>query len=274
MRAAHQGIVADLNLQLEEATAELRASLRAGVDPLQIRRRIKTIETDLDAAIQRAAQADGGERERTNEAAMEQGAQLAVEAAARVAEALQPLNFTEDQSVNHSAVDAQMENIQHATNQLALCRAELTCALAAHAAAEAEVKTLQGRISDIDARRKAITDARLAGKNDPLETNEFVVLGADADELRKMLDEAKRTASALMPSEAIAAVARAEAALQSAEDEAVFTVLTARVRNIETSLLATVRALHDAGKKLGNHHHSVSYTACEELRRLISYGVV
>jgi hypothetical protein len=274
MEEAHLAIIADLNRQLEEATAELRASLRAGIDPLRTRHRIQAIEADLTSAVQRAAHAKEEGRQRATEEAMRQGSQLAVEAATRVAEALRPFEFTEDHSMNNFNVDAQAENIRHFANHLALCCAEQERALTAHAAAEAEVKTLQDRISSIESRRAAITKARVAGTYTPHDANEFVALGADAEELHKMLAEAKHSASALLPSEAIAAVARAEEALQSAETEAIFAALTSRARDIEDSLLRTVRALHATGKKLKHHHHSVSYRSNDELRKLISYGVV
>ncbi|WP_155636993.1 hypothetical protein [Burkholderia multivorans] len=271
---AHQALVADLNRQLGELGVELRAAVRAGIDTTKIRRRIESVETDIEAAIERAAQAEADAQQRIAEEAAEQGARIAAAVTQRVAAAIEPFNFTEDPSMTQPIVDAQAAHIQHAAHQVAAARAELARATAAHHAAQAEVQALQSRINDAEARRSAITAKRLAGTSDAREAAEFVALGADIDVLRGMLADAERAANQLVPTEQSTAVARAEEALRRAEAEAEFSALTGRVREIEGVLLDAVRALRDAGTQLGHHHLSVSYRAGDDLRRLLTHGVL
>lgn len=272
MKRAHQVVVIDLNRQLEEATAELRGALRAGIDPMQIRRRIKTIESELGTAAQRMAQELDDDRQRLADGATKEGERLADEVTSRIAGALKSFDFTKDNSMDHSSLDVQTDDIRYAANHLALCRAELSLATEAHAVAAEEVQTLQSRISVIESSRADITAARLSGTIDPQGANEFVVLGADAEVLRQMLAETQHIASEIVPFRQRAAVARAEEELKRVETQAVFTALTARVSGIENALLDAVRALRDTGVALGHRHLSNSYRSGEGLRRLVLHG--
>ena len=274
MQTTHLEIIASLNRQLEDANAELRGALRSGIDPLKTRRRIKTIEANRDSAIQRAAQASEDDRRRLTEEAAQQGEPIAVEIITRVSESLKPFNITKDHFMTHPINEAYTADIRAAANHLALCRVNLARALDAHAVALDEVQTLQDRISSIESRRTAITAARLAGTNDVNEVNEFLVLAADADELRKMLVDAKRVASELVPTQPSEAVLLAEKFLQRTEDEATLAELKARARDIEGVLLGAVRALRDVGTKLGHRHLGQSYSAGSDLRWLISNGAL
>jgi len=272
MRQAHQVVVSDLNRQLEDANAELRASLRVGIAPLDIRRRIKIIESELGTAAQRMAQKLDDDRQRLNDVATQEGERLTAEITSRVAEALEPFNFTTDNSMTHPCLDVQTDDIRYAAHDLARCRAELSRAVEAHDVAAAEVQTLQARISVIESIRADITAARLRGAIDPQEANEFVALGADAEVLRQMLAETQHIASELVPSKHRAAVTRAEEELKRVETQAVFTALTARVSGVENALLDAVRALRDTGVALGHRHLSYSYRPGEGLRRLVLHG--
>lgn len=274
MRTTNLELVNELNHQLEGANAELRALLLAGMDTLKVRRRIKTIEVDISSAIQRATQDNEDDRQRLIDKAAQQGELLAAEITSRVAEALNSFNFSTDHPMPHSNLDAQNDQILRAANHLTLRRAELERVVEAYEVAVAEVKTLQGRITDIESRRMDITNARLKGTSNPQEANEFVALGSDADVLRQMLAETQHLASELVPSKQREAVIRAEAELKRVETQAVFTALTARVRDIEGVLINEVRALRDVGTKLGHRHLSQSYAAGADLRWLISNGAL
>ena len=271
--SAHRAIISDLNRQLGELNTELRAAVRAGIDSAKVRRRIEATQADLAQANARAAYAEEEARQRIADEAAEQGGQIAAAITERLAAAIKPFNFTED-PMTQPIIDAQAAHIQHAANQVAVARAELSRAMDTHHAAQAEVQALQARINDAEARRSAITASRLAGASDPREAAEFVALGADIDVLRGMLADAERIANQLVPTEHSMAVACAEETLRRAEAEAVFAVLTARVRDIEGVLLNSVRALRDAGVQLGHHHLSVSYRAGDDLRRLLMHGAL
>jgi hypothetical protein len=267
----HFAIAEKLNGELTSLNEELRATVRAGVDATKIRRRIETVEADLAETFNRASACEAETKQRVAHKVAQNAAQISSAVSKRISDALTPFHI-EDTPM--PTIEQHATYVDNAAVYVAAAQAELERANEVHAVAAAEVRALQARIDEAEARRTSITANRLAGKSNQGDAAEFVALGADLEVLHRMFNDADSFADSLAPVEQRAALSQANEALRGAEAEAVFAGLTARVAAIESTLIGAVRALSDAGKVLGHFHLSVSYRSSDELRRLIQLGVL
>lgn len=142
--------------------------------------------------------------------------------------------------------------IEHLTENVARARLALDEASLAHTAATEKLNALQQRIRDVEARRAAITQCRLAGESTADEANEFVALGGDLDVLRELAADAKLAVDRAVPAEQRNQLARAEGELQDAQHQAEFDAIVAHAQAAEQVYLECLRQVWAAAQERGH----------------------
>jgi len=142
--------------------------------------------------------------------------------------------------------------IDHLIQLVAAAHVAEAEANAAHANDAAEVDRLAARVEQCQARKSAITARRLAGQSTPEEAAEFAALGGDLDVLADLLGQARASANASRPDAARAALARAEAELQQAREQAAFDAVVERAREIERVYIAALDKVWLASRARGS----------------------
>ena len=157
---------------------------------------------------------------------------------------------------------------------VALARLKLEAAAVEHQQAMSDARTLQQRISNLEARRAEITDSRLAGKGTTNEANEFVALGADLDALRQMHTEAAAKAQALDPKVQREDLRLAEQHWQRHVTEQKYEALAAKTRACEETFLKLLELTYEAGKPLGKRTLGDAFQFSTGLSTAVRYNTL
>jgi DNA repair exonuclease SbcCD ATPase subunit len=139
--------------------------------------------------------------------------------------------------------------------------------------AASKVSKIEQRLAEYRNRQNDITAARLDGTAPADSASEFAALAADIAALEKMHATAQAEALLLSPTKERDQLAELERQMRHAQDQEIYTALSAKVSEIEALLCRAIGAAHQAGRKLGHHSLSQTWRPSNTLIRAFSHGV-
>lgn len=159
--------------------------------------------------------------------------------------------------------------------RIAEARRKLNKANDAHKQALNKVQSLADRLSAVRVRATEITKARINGNSNPQDAAEFAALSGDAELLQKMHTDAQASAAELLPAVESARNNLALVEQQHQQEQAVaeFEALRKKLFESEQLFVACLAATHQAGRKIGHHALSQTWTPGQSLQRAIHYNV-
>lgn len=137
-----------------------------------------------------------------------------------------------------------------------------------------EAQKISKRISDLAAERSAIISRRMAGTAPPDSADRLVVIGADLEGLRGLLEAAREKADALEPEPQREALRIAQQRWEEHKNQVAFNAVAEQVARAEERFVAAVVRLHQAGQKVGRRHLSENYRPGLPLRTLVTDGML
>lgn len=149
-----------------------------------------------------------------------------------------------------------------------------TEAVSEHNAALDKHNGINARLKDAATRMSAITKRRIDGESNDQETAEFAALSGDVALLEKMLATAKKETDLAFGKVHSVFVEFDEAKQMLARQQAQmeYNALLATAKDVESVFCQAIRAVGLAGRKIGHHVLSQSFTRSDVLHRAIDLG--
>lgn len=148
-------------------------------------------------------------------------------------------------------------------------------AVAAHKVATDKAQAIADRLAAVKARMAEITAARVSGNATDQEAAEYAALAGDSELLAKMHAEALAAAKLAGDTvhEAYIWYTDAQNAHNREQAAIEFEALKAKTAEIEAVFIRAIAATAAAGRAIGHHTLSQSWTPGHDLHRAISFGV-
>ncbi|MEX3934829.1 hypothetical protein AB4Y32_24080 [Paraburkholderia phymatum] len=240
--AAHEEVIASINGEIGETNALINAALVAGTSTEKLRKRLAALHSDLKAAHDREAAGIAEDRAKDEAFVLASGGEIAASAIASINAELEALAVP--YRVSHG--DERFASLAH---QLARSLRALQKVVEKVDAARKSVDRIEARINECAARRSAITAARLEGRSNDREANEFVALAADIDALNGLLFEARAKLDRIDDKAEKATVDTLRAELRQVASKVTIDATREHVAHIEFDLLQGIRKLYETSRK-------------------------
>ncbi|MGT2471655.1 hypothetical protein [Paraburkholderia terrae] len=267
--AAHQRTIDTVTGKIAETVGRVNDAIIANDAKAQAshKRTLASLHEDLKEA-QRHAEAARLEQVEADRAAVERdGVAIAEQAIARVNEIIAPYGVPPI-----AAGDDRFGATAHA---LAGARQNLARVMDRVEVAGNKLDEVESKISEMNAKRDAITAARVAGADQKGSAEEFIALGADIVSLSSMLDPLRNAVSSIDSSNERVWVAKIEQELEALVKTVAVDAVQAKLRDAEQALLAAARGARDVGVALQPTKGSnvlAHYQPCVALSELVRLG--
>ena len=152
--------------------------------------------------------------------------------------------------------------------ELAKAERALTEATTDYTAANAQAQQAADRLADVESRKSAITQRRLAGTANDRDASEFVALGADAELLQKMLDVARQVEAQARDkvTQAAHVVDRAKATHERAQAVVRYEALKTQCLAVEKVFIQAILKTYQAAQAVGISTLSGAYPKSTAIR--------
>ncbi|CAB3665182.1 hypothetical protein [Paraburkholderia rhynchosiae] len=239
--AAHQRTIDAITGKITETVGRVNAAIIANDAKAQAshKRTLASLHDDLKEA-QRHAEAASIEQVEADRAAVEaDGVAIAEQTIARVNDIIAPYGV--------APISVGDDRFGAAAHALSLARQKLAHVMDKVEVAGNKLDEVESKISELNAKRDAITAARLAGADQKGSADEFVALSADIVSLSSMLEPLRNTLSSVDSSNERTWVAKIEQEVKALVSTVAVDAVQAKVRDAEQALLAAVRGAYAVG---------------------------
>ena len=240
--AAHEAVITAINSQIGETNALINAALVAGTDTIKLRKRLATLHSDLKAAQDAEAAGVADVRAQDEALVVASASEIAASAIASINADLEALAVPCRVRHGDERFVALAQQIARSLRALQKTADKLD-------SARESVERIEARVNDCVARRSAITAARLEGKSNDREANEFVALAADIDALNGLLFEARAKFEKIDDKAESAALNALHAEMRRLSSKVTIDAVREHVARIEFDLMQGIRKLYQTSRK-------------------------